>query len=646
MDSYETWSKEDLITKIRSLEQGIEQNRESPLGKAHAQSSGVNSNSQPSETQTSSNEENNQVPWRPTPTALTQRQNRKRKQDRPFDFSKHPIRHVALKIAYVGWNYHGFASQESDTVETIESHLFRALRTAKLIPGPSELPCSLLKYQLNQHKICRWSRCGRTDKGVSAFDQVVGLYVRSALPAAESEPKLAWGDGWIEGEDAETIEGNETEGGVGESRERKQIERVDRMDVDQNNTTPSSDRKHAQPTQQSGSSADSAALKKELPYLTILNRLLPPDIRVLAWSPVPTNFNARFDCRYRQYKYFFPAESLNISLMQDAAKRFEGTHDFRNFAKVDMKKGENQGFMRTILNARIERMDGAHMDDERGAGHHADTFYVFIIKGTAFLWHQVRCMMAILFLVGQGLEPPSIVDDLLDISKHPQGSGRPVYDMASEIPLVLDECGYDESAFSWRTEDGADGTRLNATSATQPSSTGRTLNQIWNTWKDQATRSVLEQYLLEKVASQSPHYPPSTAEIKNGTSVSHRRDLMDFLFSEEGRQTILRGVSLSVGLGGLASASDASGGGKSNNGKSYVPIMNRPRCESWETRAEKSSIAKQQKAGKGQEGGMGGKKKRQNEEEELNVHDGGKDGSGVGDGESGGNGMMKKIRVD
>lgn len=39
-----------------------------------------------------------------------------------------------------------------------------------------------------------------------------------------------------------------------------------------------------------------------------LNRLLPPDIRVLAWAPVPKHFNARYDCLFRTYKYFFPRE--------------------------------------------------------------------------------------------------------------------------------------------------------------------------------------------------------------------------------------------------------------------------------------------------------------------------------------------------
>ena len=33
---------------------------------------------------------------------------------------------------------------------------------------------------------------------------------------------------------------------------------------------------------------------------------------------------------------------------------------------------------------------------------------VFEVSGTGFLWHQVRCMMAVLFLVGMGLEQPQV----------------------------------------------------------------------------------------------------------------------------------------------------------------------------------------------------------------------------------------------
>ena len=44
----------------------------------------------------------------------------------------------------------------------------------------------------------------------------------------------------------------------------------------------------------------------------------------------------------------------------------------------------------------------------------------FEVTGQAFLYHQVRCMMAILFLIGQGMEKPEVIDELLNIEKNPQ----------------------------------------------------------------------------------------------------------------------------------------------------------------------------------------------------------------------------------
>lgn len=89
----------------------------------------------------------------------------KKKKEKEFDFSRYHKRHVAIKLAYLGWNYHGFASQES-TENTIEAHFLAALVKACLIENRTD---------------CNYSRCGRTDKGVSAFGQVVSLNVRSNL---------------------------------------------------------------------------------------------------------------------------------------------------------------------------------------------------------------------------------------------------------------------------------------------------------------------------------------------------------------------------------------------------------------------------------------------------------------------------------
>ena len=55
-------------------------------------------------------------------------------------------------------------------------------------------------------------------------------------------------------------------------------------------------------------------VEDELDYPKLLNRVLPPDIRVLAWCPAPPNFSARFDCKQRTYKYYFPRGNLNIEV--------------------------------------------------------------------------------------------------------------------------------------------------------------------------------------------------------------------------------------------------------------------------------------------------------------------------------------------
>jgi hypothetical protein len=94
-----------------------------------------------------------------------QRETRKppsNKQDYLFD--KFLIKKFALKLAYIGKNYNGLAIQES-TDNTIEAYLFKCLYGLSLIR--EEAPPS------------EYRRAGRTDKGVSAFGNVVSLMLRT-----------------------------------------------------------------------------------------------------------------------------------------------------------------------------------------------------------------------------------------------------------------------------------------------------------------------------------------------------------------------------------------------------------------------------------------------------------------------------------
>jgi hypothetical protein len=40
-------------------------------------------------------------------------QHPKKRKDRPMDFSLYSKQHVAMRVAYLGWDYHGYASQIS-----------------------------------------------------------------------------------------------------------------------------------------------------------------------------------------------------------------------------------------------------------------------------------------------------------------------------------------------------------------------------------------------------------------------------------------------------------------------------------------------------------------------------------------------------
>ncbi|KAK1436396.1 hypothetical protein QVD17_02175 [Tagetes erecta] len=250
--------------------------------------------------------------------------------------SHHPQRFVALKIMYFGLRFYGFAS-EAQMDPTVESELFKALQKTRLILG--------------EKKDLQYSRCGRTDKGVSSVGQVVALLLRSK----HKEPG---------GDTSEEV-------------------------------------------------VDEGPDEGELDYVRILNGVLPDDIRVIGWCHAPVNFSARFSCLGREYRYFFWRENLNISAMESSCKRLIGEHDFRNFCKMDAANVHN--YKRRIT-----------------------SFDIYPCNGRTLT--LVRCMVAVLFLVGQGLESPDVIDVLLDVDKTPR---KPQYKMAPEIPLVLRSCEFE-----------------------------------------------------------------------------------------------------------------------------------------------------------------------------------------------------------
>ena len=151
---------------------------------------------------------------------------------------------------------------------------------------------------------------------------------------------------------------------------------------------------------------------------------------------------------YREYKYFFVKGKMDVDLIRQSCKQYIGLHDFRNFCKKDESakfglqaedpEDAEQNFMRRIYGFRIVNMSENKYNPEQNV-------CMAIIKGSAFLWHQVRCMMSILFMIGNGTEKPDCISQLLDSDKIPE---RPNYDIAEGNNLILSGCGFE--GIRWR----------------------------------------------------------------------------------------------------------------------------------------------------------------------------------------------------
>ncbi|OAV90097.1 hypothetical protein PTTG_28444 [Puccinia triticina 1-1 BBBD Race 1] len=323
----------------------------------------------------------------------------KKKKTKELDFGRHPRRKIALMVSYQGELHGGLAWQPDITpLSTVEGELFRALLVARLVEGASEATTGPACGDETE-----WWRGGvdLESVGLAAVDGPFGF--RAPSHPAGSPPSARSGDA------------------------------------------------------------------QELQYHIILNSLLPSSVRVLAWSPVHADFDARFSCLARHYKYFFAhyeaplAPPLDIPAMRRAASRLVGEHDFRNFCRIDPSK-QLDNFRRRIIEAHISPVLPPSIPGTAPSGQcpqslapETNPLFVLDLVGTAFLYNMVRHIVAILFLVGSGLEDETVVDRLLhaDPSRPAPSSlveaveSKPEYGHASALPLVLYRCVYPEDSFRW-----------------------------------------------------------------------------------------------------------------------------------------------------------------------------------------------------
>ncbi|XP_077300327.1 tRNA pseudouridine(38/39) synthase [Arctopsyche grandis] len=351
-----------------------------------------------------------------------------------------------------------------------------------------------------------YHRCGRTDKGVSASGQVISLIVRSKL--SNEELAESYGN-----------------------------------------------------------------LSKEISYCKVLNRLFPDDIRAISWMPIGMSengepFSARFDCKQRTYKYWFPKLLLDVEAMRQASGYLVGTHDFRNLCKMDVANGVTS-YLRHIHSVEVIPENSESQDNEY-------SMYYLKIVANAFLWHQIRCIAGVLFLIGSGVEQPSIVQNLLDVDKHPR---KPQYNMAIDSPLNLFHCQYDVI----KNDDPDELEKLNITADLLNQKTvlgiGNKLKKWWNVdiedlvmvikcFREQWTKAAIEASMIKDVIN----------DLENLYSVECKRQL-----NKESVQTNIKTYSKEEFSIKVFSAYDLIQGVRP---KTYVPLLKRPTCETLENRIE------------------------------------------------------------
>ncbi|KEF60729.1 uncharacterized protein A1O9_02290 [Exophiala aquamarina CBS 119918] len=605
-NDYSSYSTEDLISRITLLERQLQDSRKSLAELTARTAKGASRRSISPRPITAS---------RSSPQPQSRSTSPRRLKD--FDPSKYSTRHIALKFAYLGQRYNGFEHANNNIVPrpTIEETLWKALRKTRLISPLLEPAAGGVRVDQSYNVIwgteerlrrytdgkgtpgdqggkvkldvnwdgCQYSKCGRTDRGVSAFGQVIGIRVRSNRPL-EAYPN----------HDSNGIDGQDVE----HSQEEYSSSPPDGNML----SIPADDTDAHELTKPFDPVAD------ELSYANILNSVLPPDIRILAWCPdPPPTFDARFSCRERRYKYFFtnpgfcptPGPNgltthdgiptnlregwLDIDKMREAAKKLEGLHDFRNLCKIDPTK-QMPNCQRRVTFADVVEFesfgkDFSRLQDLNQTGYQGlvpsvlgtaagdllsepgPKVYTFCVHGTAFLWHQVRCMAAILFLVGQGLEEPSIVDQLLDVENNPR---RPAYEMADDSPLVLWDCIFpkDDEVM----QDGIDWI-YTGDERTLPALTGRNdgrcgatgvIDELWQQWREAKMKEVLAGSLLDLAIGQG-----------DGTS-----------FKRSGQRGPLP-------KGHTRSTKVFNGGDGARLVGKYVPVMRKPLLDSLEAQNQK-----------------------------------------------------------
>jgi tRNA pseudouridine38-40 synthase len=171
-----------------------------------------------------------------------------------------------------------------------------------------------------------------------------------------------------------------------------------------------------------------------------LGGLLPPEVRVRAIGPAPDGFDARFSALWRRYSYrvcddpaaadplrrhdtLWHARPLSLDLMNEAARRCLGEHDFAAFCR----RKENGTTVRELLTLAWAR-------PEPGVA-------VATVAADAFCHNMVRALAGASLAVGEGSRPPGWLAEVLAARVR-----NPAVRVAPPHALCLEEVRYPDPA--------------------------------------------------------------------------------------------------------------------------------------------------------------------------------------------------------
>jgi tRNA pseudouridine38-40 synthase len=187
-------------------------------------------------------------------------------------------------------------------------------------------------------------------------------------------------------------------------------------------------------------------IEDEAEFLDLFNKNLPQDIRAISIEEVSENFNIINSSKTKEYIYLFTygekchpfcasilttiLDDLDIELMKQGAKLFEGKHNFKAYCY----RVSNEGlYNRTIDVCELQE------NNLYTASFFPEKTYVLRIVGRGFGRNQIRLMMGALIKLGRG----EITLDYIKESLMPESKEVMDY-IAPASGLILNKISFEE----------------------------------------------------------------------------------------------------------------------------------------------------------------------------------------------------------